>query len=155
MLCTRELFITGARKVARYFWTWWMWDKHLQKEQGLPPRLEALELGLLALEHSVDAFWWDWDRGSAPFFWRFPKTWQAEARDGLPPRFTGKPLSWKKLQRQNKDAYAHAKEHRKIAKVRHHGYISAIIGILSLLFFFSVPRVWTTFAWCRMGQRVG
>jgi len=119
-------------KVARDFWTWWMWDKHLQKEQGLSPCLEALEPGLLlALKHSVDASWWDWDRGLAPFFWRFPKMWQAEAQDGLPPCFTGKPPSWKKPQRHNKDDDAHTKERRKIAKVRQCRYISARAGMHS------------------------
>jgi len=128
------------RKVASSFWLWWARDKHLRSSKGLPPRHECLEPGLHALHHSVDASWFDWDRGSAPFFWRFPAHWQAEARDGLRPRFVSDPPQWRKPQQPPKDKDVGAKERAKISKVRRRGYISAMVGIVSLLFFFSVPK---------------
>lgn len=128
------------RSVSSSFWRWWKRERLERHTQGLPPRLGGLEPGLLALQHSVDASWWDWDRGSAPFFWRFPQEWQEEARDGLAPRFLGPPPSWKHPQRPSQDPKVRDKEREKISNVRAKGYIATFAGILSLLSFFSVPK---------------
>jgi hypothetical protein len=37
--------------------------------------------------------WLDWDRGSALFFWRWPREYQEEIRDGVEFRFSGPPPS--------------------------------------------------------------
>jgi hypothetical protein len=31
---------------------------------------------------AMEATWWNWDAGSALFFWRWPKAFRKEARDG-------------------------------------------------------------------------
>ena len=57
------------RKVARDFWSWWKRDCDARERRGEPPCHKSLEAGLAAIDHAVDASWWNWDRGSAPFFW--------------------------------------------------------------------------------------
>lgn len=99
-------------------------------------------LGDIAVACAAESTWWDWPRGSAPFFWNWPEEFQDLVRDGLPPRFTGQPPVFRKLQRPNKDPTSHGHERSKLRKVRDRGYIAATRDpILSLMSFFSVPKV--------------
>jgi hypothetical protein len=78
----------------------------------------------------------------APFFWNWPNEFQELIRDGLPPRFTGPLLVFRKLQQANKDPASHGHEKSKLQKARDWGYIAATKDtILSLMSFFSVPKV--------------
>ena len=126
--------------VRRSFWTWWKSDCKGRAEQGLAPCRRAADAGIAALVHASHASWWDWDQGSAPFFWRFPIEWQVPVRDGLPPCFTGEPPVYTKAQRPPSDPNVKAKEKEKISKVRARGYICGFTGILALLNFFSVSK---------------
>jgi hypothetical protein len=122
------------------FWDWWR-DDVLQRElAGLPPCARSLEAGMAALRHSQLSTWWEWPGGSAPFFWRLPKEWQEDFRDGLKPRFTGPPPSDRTPQRKDKDPEVVRKQREKLVDVRSKGYIALFIGILSLTSFFSVPK---------------
>ena len=128
------------RRVAKSFWIWWIKYQVTQSMAGADVDVNVLAPGLLAIHHAVDASWWEWDRGSAPFFWRFPKDWQQEARQGLAPRFLGDPPTWRRPQRVNRNSSTWEQERKKISKVRARGYICACVGIISLLSFFSVPK---------------
>lgn len=79
------------RRIASSFWAWWRTYRETRRGASLPVCQASIDAGLTALAHSVDASWWEWDRGSAPFFWRYPVEWIVLTRDGLPPRFVGDP----------------------------------------------------------------
>jgi hypothetical protein len=80
------------RKVTRDFNAWWE-DQRVQAEKvGDLPDLRSLEAGKVAISHANAASWWEWDCGSALFFWRSPKKFQTEMRDGLLCHLLGHPL---------------------------------------------------------------
>jgi len=57
------------RKVTRDFIAWWE-DQHVQaKKVGGFPDLRSLEARKVAISHANSASWWEWDCGSALFFW--------------------------------------------------------------------------------------
>ena len=123
------------RQVARSFWKWILTEEVPADERG-----KNIETGLIAISYAVKASWWDWDSGSAPFFWRFPKEWQKDMRDGVAPQWLGEPLRCTQKQRKQKDPIKWKLERSKILKVRQRGYIAALLGILSLTSFFSVLK---------------
>ncbi|KAL7574515.1 hypothetical protein ACA910_015871 [Epithemia clementina (nom. ined.)] len=61
-----------VRRVRKDFWEWWRRNSSLRKISGRGPHRPSLEAGLAALNHAELSSWWDWDRGSSPFFWCFP-----------------------------------------------------------------------------------
>ena len=129
------------RRVASSFWMWWRGCRIT----GSFPHKEAMcqrsiESGLAALSHSVDATWWEWERGSAPFFWRYPLEWRVQTRDGLPPRFVGTPPSYFKTQKPPRDLTIRALEKKKVSTVRDRGYLIPLTDIKALLNFFSVSK---------------
>ena len=130
------------RRVASSFWFWWR-DYH-HRTNCSPSHLaecqRSVESGLAALSHSVDATWWEWDRGSAPFFWRYPLEWRSLTRDGLPPRFVGNPPSYTKTQKPPRDPEVRAKEKGKVSAVRDRNYVVPLADIKALLNFFSVSK---------------
>ena len=103
-------------------------------------RHKNLETGLKAISYAENASWWDWDSGSAPFFWQFPKEWQNDMRDGVAPQWLGEPPHFTQKQRKQRDPVKLNLERGKIQKVRQRGYIAALVGILSLTSFFSVLK---------------
>ena len=129
------------RRVASSFWKWWSLNGQLRVTQD--PRMHQCDAeapGLAALSHAVDASWWEWDRGSAPFFWRFPREWITLVCNGLPPRFTGTPPHYVRVQRPPKDPGLRALEKEKVSTIRQRGYVAARHDILALLNFFSVSK---------------
>ena len=88
----------------------------------------------------MDSSWWDWDRGSAPFFWHFTEEWQPKAQDGLKLWFLPEPPKWRQPQQVNQDTATLQQEQKKISKAWSYGYIGVFMGVLSLLFFFSVLK---------------
>jgi hypothetical protein len=56
------------RKVEESFWDWYSKEKKWCEDQGKEPHRRNFEAGLVAIQHAKDASWWEWDRGSAPFF---------------------------------------------------------------------------------------
>jgi hypothetical protein len=98
------------RKVVRDFDAWWEDQRKQDEKIGAFPDPRSFEAGKAAISHANAASWWDWDGGSALFFWRLPKKFQIEMRDGLPPRFVGQPPRSKERQRRHKDPEVKWKE---------------------------------------------
>ena len=98
------------RKVVRDFDAWWEDQRKQDEKIGAFPDPRSFEAGKAAISHANAASWWDWDGGSALFFWRWPKKFQIEMRDGLPPRFVGQPPRSKERQRRHKDPEVKWKE---------------------------------------------
>ena len=129
------------RRVASSFWFWWKIYRSQRLREHLPVCQPSVDSGLTALGHAVDASWWEWDRGSAPFFWRYPPEWVVVLmRDGLPPRFTGDPTQYTKRQIPPRDPETREKERRKVDTVRQRGYVRPFPGLKALLNFFSVSK---------------
>jgi hypothetical protein len=103
--------------------------------------MRSLAVASKALAHAADASWWDWDRGSAPFFWRWPEEYQEEMRDGLRPRFVGPPPSTMTPQLPPRDPSVAGKERAKLDKFRVRESVAPPTGpILSLMSTFSVAK---------------
>ena len=91
------LLLYCKRKVTRDFFKWREGQRAQAEKVGSLPDLMSLEAVKIAISHANAASWWEWDGASALFFWRWPKKFQAEMRDGLPPRFVGTPpRSWER-----------------------------------------------------------
>jgi hypothetical protein len=125
---------------TRYSWTvtgrsnyrvWW------QKHWG-GFRLDA-EAGLDAVTRAADSSWWDWDLGSAPFYWRWPEEYRVTIRDGLDIWMTGPAPRFLRPQRAAPDPATREKMVDKLDKVRMRKYI-APHRVLSLTDFFHVPK---------------
>jgi len=114
------LLLYWKQEVTRDFFEWWEGQRAQAEKVGSLPDLRSLEAGKIAISHANAASWWEWDGGSALFIWRWPKKFQAEMRDGLPPRFVGTPPRSKERQRRHTDPEVKRKEKKKIDK---RGYI--------------------------------
>jgi hypothetical protein len=110
---------------------WWnsFWDSaRLDKDPGYD-----------AIHRVADSSWWDWDVGSAPLYWRWPREYRTTIRDGLEIWFSGERPRWRRPQRQETDEKTRQKVIQKIAKVRKRKYISTGY-VWSLTDFFSVVK---------------
>ena len=83
--------------VAKGFGTWCQHQRRKAKDEGVPVDLEAIRIGAAALAYAAEATWWEWPRGSAPFFWNWPEEYQALIREGLPPATPGTPQHLRSL----------------------------------------------------------
>jgi hypothetical protein len=92
-----------------------------------------------AIWRASDSTWWDWDSGSAPLYWRWPKEYQVVIRDGLPIWFSGEKPCWRRPQQAERDATTRERVIKKLDKVRKRKYISPGT-VWSLTDFFSVPK---------------
>jgi hypothetical protein len=92
-----------------------------------------------AVSRAAKSSWWDWDGGSAPFYWRWPGSYRHIIRDGLPIWFTGDPPKYKRPQQREKDEEIRKRVIEKLDKVRKRRYISPGT-VMSLTDFFSVPK---------------
>ena len=129
------------RLVCSDFWEWWRSQRFDHDNGDVSLRDRTLQAGLSALAHASQASWWDWDKGSSPFFWRMPDAqWMREMRDGIAPMWIGEPPSYRRRQQVNPDEKQRAFEKKKLTKVRTRGYIAPTNGIKSLTSFFSVPK---------------
>jgi hypothetical protein len=95
--------------------------------------------GYDAIWRTGKSSWWDWDAGSAPFYWRWPGQYRDTIRDGLEIWFSGEKPQFKRPQRQEKNETVRRQVVEKIAKVRKRKYISAGY-VWSLTDFFCVPK---------------
>ena len=130
------------RLVCSDFWRWWRYQRFdIDESEDKSRKERTIAAGLSALAHASEASWWDWDKGSSPFFWRIPDAqWLQEMRDGVPPMWIGDPPAYRRRQKANPDEKQRAFETKKLAKVRRRGYIAPTNGIKSLTSFFSVPK---------------
>jgi hypothetical protein len=97
------------------------------------------EPGKDAIYRAADSSWWEWDEGSAPFYWRWPPDYRETIRDGLEIWFSGSKPKWRRPQRVEKDLETRNKIVQKISKVRKRKYI-AEGHVWSLTDFFCVPK---------------
>jgi hypothetical protein len=145
--------VTEALNVLRNDWLLPYWKRKVIRDLALylvkakdelgPEEYEKSRLaGIKALKYSGEAGWWKWKGGSFPFFWRWPKEFQTDIRDGLAPRFRGDPPRCTEKQRVNPDPDKRAKEKIKIQKVIDFGYLvqTAWQAVKSLIHFFSVDK---------------
>ena len=102
----------------------------------------VLKAGIAALRTASKASWWDWDAGSAIFFWRWPKDYQDTAREGLAPMFDGPPPQGMMGQPPYKDTKVRNQVKAKLQRVLDRGYIKIvdIEEIESLMYMFHVPK---------------
>jgi hypothetical protein len=127
------------RKVEESFWEWQTTETERFGREGKKPPQRNLEAGMAAIQHAKDASWWEWDRGSAPFFWRWDSEFIQDLRDGMAPRFTGEPPSGKKAQRVNPEPSIRAKIRSKFEKFRKRQHLCPGF-VQALMEFFDVKK---------------
>jgi len=100
---------------------------------------DLLLIGLEGVARAVQSSWWDWSKGSTPFFWRWPKDIRKEVRDGVPVFVEGQLPQRKSKQRLRCEQEVKAAMKRKLEKVLGRGYL--VKGyVLSLTNYFAVPK---------------
>jgi hypothetical protein len=100
---------------------------------------EDLMAGMDALKRACGATWWEWDDGSRPFHWRWPKEYQERIRDGIKVHFRTATPRYVVPQRDVRDPKIKEKVIEKLQKVRMRRYI-ADGYVVSLTSFFDVPK---------------
>ena len=88
---------------------------------------------------ATEADWWDWLKGSRPFFWRWPAHTIRWARDGQPHYQTQTFPKFTKAQQAPKTPEDRIMVWRKLSKVRERLYIDVGL-VLSLMHMFYVPK---------------
>lgn len=83
--------------------------------------------------------WWDWEGGSRPLFWRWPKEYRKQIRDGIDLWIIQQLPCYRKPQRPEQDEQLRDAMTAKLSKVRKRGYISPG-PVLSLTSYFCVPK---------------
>jgi hypothetical protein len=111
--------------------TWWNQFWRYAEKDRAP--------GKDAVYRAADSSWWQWDEGSAPFYWRWRMEYRETIRDGLEIWFSGEKPKWRRPQRVEKSPEIHGKVVKKISKVRKRKYI-APGHVWSLTDFFCVPK---------------
>jgi hypothetical protein len=92
---------------------------------------------------SVDgASWWEWDKGSALLFWRWPKDYIETARIGIAPMFDSDPPSNQDKQPPYEEDEVRVKVKAKLEKILAKGYIELVdIELVeAMMFMFHVQK---------------
>lgn len=86
--------------------------------------------------------WWEWDKGSSIFFWRWPKDYQDIAREGLPPMFDSPPPKSMEQQPPYADENIRQKVKENLERVLKRGYVvlADIQFVESMMYMFHVPK---------------
>jgi len=92
------------QKLVQEFVQWWKCRRAVAKDRNEALDLRSVVKGAAALAYVADASWWDWDRGLAAFFWRWPAEFQSLIRDRLAPHFVGPPPSYRQPYKEPKDS---------------------------------------------------
>jgi hypothetical protein len=106
---------------------------------GRGPLHHDLKVGRECLWHAAWAEWWEWSRGSRPFFWRWPPALRDLARDGFPPYVSAPLPHYTRPQPFEKDAQVRRKVAAKLEVVRDKRYVCKGT-VTSLTSYFSVPK---------------
>ena len=101
--------------------------------------IKDLRGGLDAIERAMSSSFWDWDAGSALYFWRWPKVAQMEARDGVEIFVTGKLPRYRERQRWPVDRTQKEAMIKKWSKIVSRGYVERG-PVISLTGSFAVPK---------------
>ncbi|KAG7368517.1 hypothetical protein IV203_031260 [Nitzschia inconspicua] len=104
---------------------------------GLRPR--DMEAGGDAIRRAWRSTWWEWDDGSSPFYWRWPKWYRDVMRDGMKVHFPRETLRHTVPQQDTANLQVKRQMVAKLEKVRRRRYISPG-HVLSLTSFFAVPK---------------
>ena len=86
---------------------------------------------------AAETSWWKWDKGSRPFFWRWPEEFMMDVRDGIKP-WISKSLPQYKA-KKHKGSQNEDKVIEKVNKVREAQYISEGL-VYSTIDVFDVPK---------------
>ena len=95
--------------------------------------------GADALVRALKSSWWEWDDGSAPFYWRWPLWYRAAIRDGIAFPFRRSPPKYMVPQRDVDDPRRKQLVVSKLNKVLDRRYLGKGI-VKSLTAFFDVPK---------------
>ena len=93
----------------------------------------------LCIAKSSEASWWEWDEGSALYFWRWNGRWRRWARDGQPHFLVGDLPNFHTPQRSPSSAEEGQVVSKKVNKVRRRLYIEPGL-VRSLTHMFPVPK---------------
>ena len=111
------------RKVRLDFMRWYNCNRESWEDNHAD---NVLKSGLRAILKVNGASFWEWDKGSSLFFWRFPRHYQEAARTGIAPMFDSNPPQNNYRQELIKDANIKEKVREKVKKVLDKGYIKLV-----------------------------
>ena len=92
-----------------------------------------------AIHRATLASWWEWDGGSRPFHWRWPRFYQPTIRDGLKVHFLSRAPVYQTPQPDTKDPAVKTTVKRKLSKIRERAYLVAAF-VVSFVTFFHVAK---------------
>ena len=92
-----------------------------------------------SLIRALRSSWWDWDDGSAPFYWRWPMWYRSFIRDGIAFPFRRPPVKYMVPQRDVEDDRRKKLVVNKLSKVLGRSYLGKG-AVKSLTAFFDVPK---------------
>jgi hypothetical protein len=119
--CTHHYWI---RCVRESWWTWWRENKSLLGLVEPKHWWEIGRRGMAAVNYASLSSFWDWDWGSAVFFWRWQRGYQLEVAMGLAPCWVGAKPTSLELQRGLGGEEDMDKLRKKIQKFLDRGYVS-------------------------------
>lgn len=102
------------RKVRLDFMRWYNCNRESWEDKHAE---DVLKSGLKAVSKVNGASFWEWDKGSSLFFWRFPPHYQETARTGIAPMFDSNPPQNNYRQEPIKDVNIKEKVREKVKKV--------------------------------------
>jgi hypothetical protein len=108
----------------------------------MPDAISILADGLRACEKADGASWWEWDKGSALLFWRWPKDYIETARIGIAPMFDFDLPSNQDKQPPYEEDEVQVKVKAKLEKILAKGYIELVdIELVeAMMFMFHVQK---------------
>ena len=98
-----------------------------------------IEAGRDACERNFYSSWWNWDKGSCPFHWRWRTWYQERIRDGVEVHFSREPPKVIMPQREIREPDIKEKVIKKLCKVLLIGYMVLDL-VASITSFFPVPK---------------
>ena len=125
------------RKVKTDFEKWYQ-----LKGKSHPHAKQVWIDGQAAVAKASQASWWNWDKGSSIFFWRWPADYQETVRVGLAPMFDTEAPHNRDQQPAYECEEVRAKVKKKLDNVLMKGYIELtdIKLVEAMMFMFHVPK---------------
>ena len=125
------------KKVKTDFERWYQ-----LKGKSHPHSTQVWKDGQAAVSKASQASWWNWDKGSSIFFWRWPADYQEIVRVGLAPMFDTEAPTNRDQQPAYECEEVRAKVKKKLDNVLMKGYIELtdIKLVEAMMFMFHVPK---------------
>ena len=129
--------IFWKKKVKTDFEKWYQ-----SKGESHPHAKQVWIDGQAAVSKASQASWWNWDKGSSIFFWRWPADYQEIVRVGIAPMFDTEAPRNRDQQPAYECAEVQAKVKKKLDNVLMKGYIELtdIMLVEAMMFMFHVPK---------------